>query len=76
MRTILTTFVLSLTASVACAQNSLNVPSEVFLFKNVMVFDGVTDELRDLDVLVVGNNAASRRVTPDGLPPAWLHPGR
>lgn len=30
-------------------------PSAVTLFKNVMVFDGVTDELKDVDVLVVKN---------------------
>lgn len=63
MKPILVTFALSLTASVAFAQNSLDVPSEVFLFKNVMVFDGVSDELRDLDVLVVGNKI--HRVEPD-----------
>lgn len=30
-------------------------PPKVTLFKNVAVFDGVNDGLKDLDVLVVGN---------------------
>ncbi len=42
----------TLTASIAVAQQE---PPSVTLFKNVMVFDGTTDGLLDLDVLVVGN---------------------
>ncbi|WP_170357384.1 metal-dependent hydrolase family protein [Ruegeria arenilitoris] len=39
----------------AIAQDIPNIPSEVTLFKNVMVFDGVNDGLKDVDVLVVKN---------------------
>ena len=46
--------VLLFSASIVQAQD-LKLPDEVTLFKNVMVFDGVTDELQDLDVLVVRN---------------------
>jgi len=42
----------TLTTSVAFAQQE---PPSVTLFKNVMVFDGTTDGLQDLDVLVVDN---------------------
>ena len=56
-RTITTTLLagaLSLSASLAVSQD-VDLPDSVTLFKNVMVFDGVTDGLQDLDVLVVGN---------------------
>ena len=44
------------TASTAAfTQDLLDIPPEVTLFKNVMVFDGVNDGLKDLDVLVVKN---------------------
>lgn len=36
------------------AQEAIDAPSVVTLFKNVLVFDGVNDGLQDLDVLVVG----------------------
>jgi imidazolonepropionase-like amidohydrolase len=45
--------VLAATAPVSAQE--LNLPARVTLFKNVMVFDGVTEGLQDLDVLVVGN---------------------
>ncbi len=37
------------------AQDASEIPSEVTLFKNVKVFDGVNDGLRAVDVLVVKN---------------------
>jgi imidazolonepropionase-like amidohydrolase len=40
----------------AAALSELNqLPSEVTLFKNVNVFNGIDNELKDVDVLVVGN---------------------
>ena len=35
------------------------VPSEVTLFKNVLVFNGVDEELQDVDVLIVKNKIAT-----------------
>lgn len=40
-------------APVLTAQTKI--PTEAILFKNVQVFDGVQNELQDLDVLVLGN---------------------
>jgi imidazolonepropionase-like amidohydrolase len=39
----------------AAAIDPTNLPSEVVLFKNVKVFNGIDDDLIDVDVLVVGN---------------------
>ncbi len=44
-----------LQTSAAYAQSSPGIADEVTLFKNVMVFDGVNDGLRNADVLVVQN---------------------
>ncbi|UCH74487.1 MAG: amidohydrolase family protein [Rhodospirillales bacterium] len=41
--------------SALAAEPAVDIPSEVTLFKNVKVFNGVDDGLRDLDVLVVKN---------------------
>ena len=49
-----TTAVVAL-SSTAIAQEAPSIPSEATLFKNVMVFDGVNDGLKDVDVLVVKN---------------------
>ena len=45
---------MSLASSFAFGQDN-NSPDAVTLFKNVMVFDGVNDGLKDVDVLVVKN---------------------
>ncbi|UCH48792.1 MAG: amidohydrolase family protein, partial [Betaproteobacteria bacterium] len=59
MRNILRTFTLvaaSFVASGVLAANSINIPSQVTLFKNVKIFDGKTNKLHSgLDVLVVKN---------------------
>jgi len=49
--------IVAMTASVAiAAESSPDIPSEVTLFKNVKVFDGTSDDLKEgLDVLVVQN---------------------
>lgn len=46
---------MALSATVSFAQDTLDLPAEVTLFKNVMVFDGLNDGLKDVDVLVVRN---------------------
>ena len=56
---------LFVSASLSLAQQSSNIPSEVTLFKNVKVFDGVAGEVKDLDVLVVKNKI--HRIA-DGIP--------
>ena len=43
------------TAAGVSAQDATGNVPPVTLFKNVMVFDGVNDGLKDVDVLVVGN---------------------
>lgn len=56
MRTVVVAMLsLFVSASLSFAQQSSNIPSEVTLFKNVKIFDGVAGELKDLDVLVVKN---------------------
>ena len=45
---------LAFAAGAASAQETVRFPP-VTLFKNVKVFDGVGEKLRDVDVLVVGN---------------------
>lgn len=43
------------TLALPTAAQELNLSDSVTLFKNIMVFDGTTDELRDVNVLVVRN---------------------
>jgi imidazolonepropionase-like amidohydrolase len=56
MKRVLTVvIIIALMAGAAFATAPVDIPSEVTLFKNVKVFNGIDDKLLDVDVLVVGN---------------------
>ena len=49
------TLAMSLAVSGAVAQESVQDAPQVVLFKNVSVWDGISEDLQDVDVLVVKN---------------------
>ena len=68
---------LALTTSAAFAQEATGDIPPVKLFKNVMVFDGVNDGLKDVDVLVVGNkiHKVEADIPEEGTWEALSYPG-
>jgi hypothetical protein len=59
-RTLLAVSILAFSmAATAQDPGVTQVPSEVTLFKNVMVFNGIDEELQDVDVLVVRNKISA-----------------
>ena len=59
-RTLLAVSILAFSMTAAAHDPGITqIPSEVTLFKNVMVFNGIDEELQDVDVLVVRNKISA-----------------